>query len=116
MPKKLTKVKKIWSWTWCEKELCDGDDVHLVSDYIKEDNRIGDCVVRVVQGRHSIRVSGVQSNCQPCKRYWTGKTSGEIAAVRLFIYLLRLFIYLVQLIMLLFMKNYLARAIDSDSE
>ena len=25
--------KNKWSWTWCEKELCDGDDVHLVSDY-----------------------------------------------------------------------------------
>ena len=33
--------KNKWSWTWCEKELCDGDDVHLVSDYIRKTTESG---------------------------------------------------------------------------
>ena len=57
--------KNKWSWTWCEKKFCDGDDVHLVSDYIRKmtESEIAWCEL-----------------CKDIIRYWTGKTSGEIAA------------------------------------
>lgn len=30
------KVRNKWNWSWCERELCDGDDVHLVADFIRK--------------------------------------------------------------------------------
>ena len=29
-------VKNKWNWTWCEHELCDSEDMHLASDFIRK--------------------------------------------------------------------------------